>query len=402
MIRQHTSMAHNSLRNNKIRTFLTLLGIIIGVTSVTTIISLGEGVKRQVNQQIQDMGAGLVTITPGKQKDANLLSLNTIYGTPSSAARLSEADLTSVKKTPNAEAVTGVMQLDGSITRHKKTRNTRILGVDEGYLNITKQKLSRGQFFGGDLENNQTVVLASNVADALFGLQDPIGSTVIVRGQEFVVIGVLDARKGFNFGQAVDDMVLIPMPTAKTLNQETATFQQINIKLKDANKSYETAKELRKQLLKLHGEEDFTITTEQALVNTTNNVFRALTAFTAAVASISLLVGGIGVMNIMLVTVTERTKEIGIRKAIGATRTQIMMQFLVEALVITLAGGIIGIIFSLIISYIIGAQTPIKPALDPWIVGLAAAVSMIVGVIFGTWPAVRAARKSPLESLRHD
>lgn len=403
----HVKMALNSLRANKIRTFLTLLGIIIGVMSVTTIIGLGEGVKKQVNQQISDLGGDLVTITPGRSTEASGFDslTNGFGGSSSSAARLSEADLEAVSKLKNVQLASGVMRLDGSVSRNqtKKISSSNILAVDENYLKVNSQKLVRGQFFGGSLENNNTAVLASNVATQLFGAEDPIGSTIQIRGKSFVIIGILDTYKGFNFGQPINDHIIIPLPSGKQMNQDVVQLQQINLKLSDTNKSQTTADQATQTLLKSRGgEEDFTVTTQDQLASTTDDVFRILTGFTAAVASISLLVGGIGVMNIMLVTVTERTREIGIRKAIGATRIQIMMQFLTEALIITLTGGVIGIALSVFIGYIIRSQTAVKPALDLWIISLAAIVSLIVGIIFGTWPAIRAARKDPIEALRHD
>lgn len=397
-------MALNSLRSNKVRTFLTLLGIIIGVTSVTTIIGLGEGVKRQVNQQINDLGGDLITVTPGRDtRLSGFDTFNGFLGTSATNSRLSEADLKDVKKLPNIAQADGVMQLDGSIQRGTKKINTRIMGVGEEYLDLTKQKLTSGQFFGGSLENNATVVLASNVATALFGTEDPIGSTVRIRGTNFIVIGILDTTDGFNFGQPMNDLALIPMPAAKKMNKDNVQLQQITAKLADPSQSEATSRAMLEALLENHdGEEDFTITTQDQLVDTTAGVFRILTGFTAAVASISLLVGGIGVMNIMLVTVTERTKEIGIRKSVGATRTQILMQFLTEALAITLVGGFIGIAISILLSYVIRSQTAVQPAMDTWIILLAAGVSLLVGIIFGTWPAIRAARKNPIEALRHD
>lgn len=397
-------MAFNSLRSNKTRTFLTLLGIIIGVMSVTTIIGLGEGVKKQVNQQINDLGNDLVTVVPGRNSSiSGLEGLNNVFGSSATTARLSEADLTSISKIAGVTKAGGTMQLDGSITRGNNKKNTRVLAVGEEYLDLTKQKLQVGQFFGGDLENNNTVVIADNVAKDLFGSEDPIGSTVTIRETPFVVIGVLDAKKGFNLGQSLDDMVLIPMPTGKTFNQDIVQLQQITAKVADPSKSEAVSATIKQELLKNHaGEEDFAITTQEQLVETTDYVFKVITGFTAAVASISLLVGGIGVMNIMLVTVTERTREIGVRKAVGATRTQILMQFLIESLAITIVGGFLGIVASLIASSVIRAQTTIKPSMDIWIILFAAAISIAVGVIFGTWPAIRAARKSPIESLRHD
>ena len=397
-------MAFNSLRSNKTRTFLTLLGIIIGVMSVTTIIGLGEGVKKQVNQQINDLGNDLVTVVPGRNSSiSGLEGLNNVFGNSATTARLSEADLVSISKIAGVTKAGGTMQLDGSITRGNNKKNTRVLAVGEEYLDLTKQKLQVGQFFGGDLENNNTVVIADNVAKDLFGSEDPIGSTVTIRETPFVVIGVLDAKKGFNLGQSLDDMVLIPMPTGKTFNQDIVQLQQITAKVADPSKSEAVSATIKQELLKNHaGEEDFAITTQEQLVETTDYVFKVITGFTAAVASISLLVGGIGVMNIMLVTVTERTREIGVRKAVGATRTQILMQFLIESLAITIVGGFLGIVASLIASSVIRAQTTIKPSMDIWIILFAAAISIAVGVIFGTWPAIRAARKSPIESLRHD
>lgn len=404
MIKQHARMAANSLKSNKVRTFLTLLGIIIGVTSVTTVIGLGEGVKRQVNQQINDLGSDLITIVPGRNATiSGFDSLSGVLGSSSTSARLSETDLESVAKLDNVTTAGGIMQLDSAISRGNKKLNTKVLAVGEDYLKLSRQKLTSGQFFGGSLENNNTVILASSVAQELFGSEDPIGSSVTIRGTSFIVIGVLDGSKGFNLGRPINDLVLIPLPTGKTLNQDTIQLQQITVQVKDIAQSETTAKAINLSLKKNHsGEEDFTVTTQDQLVDTTDYVFRVLTGFTAAVASISLLVGGIGVMNIMLVTVTERTREIGVRKAVGATKLQIMMQFLVEALAITLAGGLIGILTSLIVGSIIRTQTAVKPAMDPWIILLATGVSLAVGVIFGTWPAIRAARKDPIEALRHD
>ncbi len=405
MISEHFKMAINSLRNNKIRTFLTLLGIIIGVTSVTTIIGLGEGVKNQVNQQISDLGSDIITIVPGRNVSTSgfssltgLLSTNT-----DTTSRLSPDDLQAVENIPNVSLAGGIMQLDGSVSQNDTKLTTQIVATGENYLQLTKQKLSAGQFFGGDLTNNNTVVLSQNIANKLFGSRDPIGSSVTIRDTNFIVIGVLSEKTGFNFGKPLDDMVLIPLPTGKKLNRDVEQLQQITVSLDNPSASEKTSQDIKAALLKNHsGEEDFTITTQDQLVTTTDSVFKVLTSFTAAVASISLLVGGIGVMNIMLVTVTERTKEIGIRKAVGATKFQILMQFLIEALVITLTGGIIGIFISVVLSYIIKAQTSIVPALDPWILLLAAGVSLAVGVIFGTWPAIRAATKEPTEALKHE
>jgi putative ABC transport system permease protein len=403
MIGQHNRMAINSLRNNKVRTILTLLGIIIGITSVTTIIGLGEGVKQQVNQQVTDLGSNLLSIVPGRNNTGLDLNTNDFFGTTGTTARLSEADLIAIKNLPNVKIAEGIMQLDGSITRDGNQKSIKVLAVDENYLDVTKQKISNGQFFGGDLENNTTVILAGNVASSLFGSEDPIGSSVKIRNTNFTVVGVLATDKGFNFGRPINDLVLIPQPAGKQLNQDVLQFQQISVAMQNPDKTSETSSAIRSVLLKNHGgEEDFTITTQGELARSTDTLFKAVTTFTAAVASISLIVGGIGVMNIMLVTVTERTKEIGIRKALGATRTQIMIQFLIEALWIALAGGFIGIILSLLIGLIIKSQTSIQPAADPWILLLAAAVSLAVGIIFGTWPAVRAARKDPIEALRYE
>lgn len=397
-------MALNNLKANKVRTFLTLLGIIIGVMSVTTIISLGEGVKRQVNQQIGDLGGDLVTVVPGQNQGQNTFGNLGLFGGSTSASQLDEKDLETLSSLPNVELASGVMRFGGSISRgdEKKINASNILAVDENYLEVTGQKVSSGQFFGGGLENNNTVVLANNIAKELFGDQDPIGSTLSIRGEPLVVVGVLDTYKGFNFGQPINNLVLIPLPAGKKMNR-SISFQQISLKLQDTAQAEITAQTAEEALLELRGgEEDFTITTQEELANTTDEVFRVLTGFTAAVASISLLVGGIGVMNIMLVTVTERTREIGIRKAIGATRWQILMQFLTEALIITLVGGIIGIALSFLAGVIIRAQTAVQPALDVWVLLLAMAVSLAVGIIFGTWPAIRAARKDPIEALRHD
>lgn len=406
MIFQHAKMAIKSLRSNKVRTFLTLLGIIIGVTSVTVVIGLGEGVKRQVNQQINNLGSDLITVVPGRNVNNSSFSteaLNHAFSSSTTASYLGEKDLAALSKLPNVASATGIMRLDSTVSSEHKKINTRVMAVSEDYLSITKQKLASGQFFGKDISNNNTAVLSAKVASNLFGNEDPIGNTLRLRGSNFIVIGVLDKQTGFNLGRPINDMLLIPLATGKTLNHDSMQLQQITLKVKNSSANETTAKAAKSVIKKNHaGEEDFTITTQQQLVGATDDIFRVLTGFTAAVASISLLVGGIGVMNIMLVTVTERTREIGIRKAVGATKTQIMMQFLTESLAITLSGGIIGIIISIIIGYIIKAQTSVEPAMDLWILLLAAGVSLIVGIIFGTWPAIRAATKNPTEALKYE
>lgn len=404
MIRMHVKVALSSLRSNKMRTFLTLLGIIIGVMSVTTIIGLGEGVKRQVSQQISRSGKDVITIAAGKQAElkANLqqgLGLNQV----TSAAHLSEQDLRSVKDLKSVAEASGVMYLNGTIKRQNKAISAQILGVSQNYVGVSGLKLANGQNFGSNIENSQTTILGSKLAEKLFGSQNPVGSSVFIRGTNFIVIGVLKPSTGLEFGQSMNSTILIPLDFASRFNNDSIQLQRIIVSSKDPRNERQTITEIEAALrANRSGEQDFSVITREELVAQTNSVFRLLTGFTAAVASISLLVGGIGVMNIMLVTVTERTKEIGIRKAVGATKMQILMQFLTEALAITIAGGLIGILASLLLGYIIGTQTALRPAFNPIVILLAGGVSVLVGVMFGTWPAIRAARKNPTSSLKHE
>lgn len=402
-ITAHFKMALSSLKNNKIRTILTVLGIIIGVASVTTIVSLGEGVKHQFNEQAQQLGSDIATITPGR--DTNQLNpLQSLGGNQTStSAQLSEKDLNLVQGHDNVLAASGLTRLDGTVSTDKQKVNSQILGVTQNYLEVNGQKIQSGQFFSDDISNSQTVVLTNDLAQKLFNSDDPLGSSIQIRGERFVVIGVLHPRSGFNFGQHISNMAIIPIDSAWQLAGSSNGLQQINIKFEKLADVLVTSKSIEDGLKELRaGEEDFTITTQAEVRSRTDTIFRTLTGFTAAVASISLLVGGIGVMNIMFVTVTERTKEIGIRKAIGATRTQIMTQFLTEALLITTVGGVIGILSSIALGYAIGSKFNITPSFDLKILGVAALTSLVVGLLFGTWPALRAARKKPTTSLKHE
>lgn len=403
MIRTHLKVAVNSLRGNKMRTILTLLGIIIGVTSVTTIIGMGEGVKQQVGQQISRSGNDIISIIPKGHLRSGLSLQQSLGSSQSNAISLSQDDMDDISNIDNVASTSGATYLSGSIKKDRFSINSEIIGVSENYFKVTGTKLQSGQIFGENISNSKTVILGQRTAEKLFNTANPIGSSIEVRGSTFVVIGVLSSSEGLELGQSLNDTVLIPLETAKSFTNNTVQLQQISVLLTDKsaeNTAIENIKNLLKE--KRDNEDDFDVITREQLIAQTDSVFKTLTLFTAAVASISLLVGGIGVMNIMLVTVTERTKEIGIRKAVGATKVQILMQFLTEALVITLFGGIIGILVSVFLGYVISTQTSLSPILDIKLMAVAILVSLVVGIIFGTWPAIRAAQKDPTSSLKHE
>lgn len=406
MILINVRMALSSIRSAKVRSFLTMLGVIIGVMSVVMIVSIGEGVKNQVLGQITKLGTNVITVTPGKpNKRAGSLQGIRI-NTPMGTSTLVESDIEAISKIPGVVAVSPNAMITSEVSSVENT------DYDGGIVyattletkNVLNQSIEFGEFFASSDTNKDVAVIGSSVASDLYHQRDPIGRVITIKGREFIVRGVLSTatENPLNIGASLNNAIYIPFDAGKRLSNNTLQISEFNIKVSETSNLNNIGNQVRDALYNNHNnQEDFTLTKQTHYINLANQLFTILTTLVAAVAGISLIVGGIGIMNIMLVSVSERTREIGVRKAIGATNHQILSQFLVEAIVISLLGGIIGVLLSMAAAFVIRITTSVHPSISLKTVLVAIAVSTVVGVVFGMMPAIRAARKDPIEALRH-
>lgn len=401
-------MAMNSLRESKLRTFLTLLGIIIGVTSVVTFISFGEGLKKQVTDEVRAFGKDFLAINPGESISRDEQGKITSFDPLASftAPPLTQKDLDAIKKLDNIEVASGFMlagsqvEIDG-----QEEKGILVMATDPDAQKIIGLEVAEGTFLQDDIQNTHIVVLGSGIKQDLFGDTSAIGRKVQIKHLDFTVIGVMEEYQSLLAGGGTTNFnraVYIPVEAGKSLNQGVAAFMEIDVKVAEVETIDQTINDIQASVMNTRGSDDFTISKPEEFLDTINSILGILTTAVSAIASISVLVGGIGIMNIMFVTVSERTREIGIRKAIGATNNQIMLQFLIEAIVITILGAAIGVGIAAIISLIVGLLTEFSPSITLMSVIIATAASALFGVVFGIVPAVKAARKDPIESLRHD
>ncbi len=406
---QSVRIALTSLGSNKLRTFLTMLGIIIGVASVIALLAIGNGTTAGITANLTRNGTNLVTISPGGGTTGGVASA------AGSAQTLTYEDAQALAAQGNAVGIAGVSPErtgNAQIVYGGTNSNSRVVGVIPAYLTVHDATVAQGDFVSDDTATGTVAVLGSNIATTLFGTANPIGATIKITGQPYQVIGVMTSKGGSGFG-SVDDQLFVPLSTSlhrlfgyRSAGIAGQPISSIAIKADDANSvtgviDFTTA--LLKQRHNLGNKApDFTVTNQADQLASLNTVTQTLSIFLGAVAGISLLVGGIGVMNIMLVSVTERTREIGIRKAIGARRGDILRQFLIEAVVMSILGGIIGIAIGIGIAKGVAATGAVMTvvSLPPIILAFGCAVA--IGVFFGIYPANRASRLNPIDALRFD
>jgi len=401
-----------SLSANKLRSALTMLGIIIGVAAVIALMGVGRGAQQAIDSQINSMGTNLIFISPGA------VSQGGVRSSQGSAQTLTYDDAVALA-TSGLSAVAAVApeaRTFGQVVYMGNNINTQIVGVTPEYETVRNYRVQAGEFINaGNVTARSTVaVIGANIMTTLFNGEDPIGQTIRINNVGFKVIGVLEAKGGGGFGNQ-DDQILVPLTTVNARLQRgnfrgSNLVSQISVQATDAsqiNLAIQQVSEVLRERHKIRFEDDFTVRSQQDLLSTANQITGVLTLFLGGVAGISLLVGGIGIMNIMLVSVTERTREIGIRKAIGATRNNILAQFLTEATVLSIFGGLIGIATGAVIARVIssapiGGTLVLNSVVGMDSILLATLFATAVGLFFGIYPAYRAASLNPIDALRYE
>lgn len=405
MLSENVRMGLNAVRKSRFRSMFTMLGVIIGVVSVVTIVSLGEGVKRQVASQTNELGNNLVTVRPGKlvNRDANgeITSVN-LFG--AAGGTLSAADLETIKKQDGVEAAVSFGSLSGVPKNGDKSmQDANIIATQPDLINIIDQPVEFGTFYKSDESTRKVAVIGADVAEQLYGEAVPIGKSITIREQQFVIQGIFEPFRSGPINAEIDynKAIFVPSSVANTLTGNQVPTYQILAKFNDDTSDAKLAAAITRDLTANHaGKEDFTVLKEGEAAFATGNILQLLTNMILGMAGITLLVGGVGIMNVMLVSVSERTREIGIRKAIGATNRQIRQQFMVEATVLSVWGVGIGIIVSVLLNFVLRIVTNLEPVLTWQPVVVAALASLAIGIISGVVPAVKAASKDPIDALR--
>jgi putative ABC transport system permease protein len=409
MIKSNLKLAYKTVKATKLRSFLTMLGIIIGVVSVVTTISLGEGVKRQVEAQIKEFGSDLLIIRPGKhiEKDANGNITNVdIFSVFNNSTTLADSDIEAVSSAKDVASVAPLSLVSGNVTYDgKEFKSGQVIATTNTFAGLINHDIEFGQFLSETDEGKNFAVVGANVARQLFNDSAPIGRSISFRGQTFIVKGVFSEfdEIPLNLGANYNNAIFIPYVTGKSINEGSAQVFQILAKPTDANKLDAVQQSIEQNLIKVNeSSDDYTVLKQKDTLAIANNVLRVLTGLVATIAAISIIVGGIGVMNVMIVSVTERTREIGIRKAVGATDRQILVQFISEAVVLSVLGGFIGLFVAVLVNFAIRIFTEMQPIITPQVCLLSVIISICVGVFFGVIPAVNASKKNPIDALRNE
>lgn len=408
MILQNIRLALRTIRGNKLRSTLTMLGIIISVSSVMIVISVGQGVENQVRTEINNLGANILFVNPGDFKnDEGEIDFSNIGSIAGGANVLSEEDAELIGNNDQVQNVAYSALLNKSLTKGgEDLGQTNIFATTSDYPQVYGQEVEEGTFFTGN-ETGNVAVLGNKLNERLFGTpKGAIGGIIKLGDESFVVIGVMEGfAESIDFlgGPSPDNSVLLPFSTGEEIAGSELQIQEIAFRVDEDINQDEFIENLNNDLLELHsGEQEFTILTQEDTLELISTIFGYITTFVALVASLSLLVGAIGIMNIMLVSVTERTREIGLRKALGATNLQVLSQFLIESIILSAIGGLIGVGVAYGAVAIITILTDINGSFSLINIFLATGVAAIVGVLAGLWPAWQAARKDPIESLRHE
>lgn len=403
LVSDHYRTARQSLDRARLRTFLTMLGVAIGIASITAILALSGGVNKVIGKQVAALGDSIAVIRPHVNEPTIADLSNPSPANAYSTSPLQERDLKALAELPDTESVAPLMTLSGSVRTEQSTPSkSTIVATTPAFINVDGLKIGEGQFIDSVTKQN-TAVIGTQLSIDLFGTDQSIGSNFLIRGQPFTVIGVLKRQsQPINYNNIdFDQAAIISLESGKLFNGGVAQIQQINLLAKSGASMSKFKKAIQASLMKNHdNQKDVDIFIGNEIAKPTSNLFRVISLIMAVIAGISLVVGGVGIMNIMLVAVSERTREIGLRKAVGASNTTIISQFLIEALIISGIGGLLGFLGGYFIAFVISLMIPYDPTFSWTIVGQTAGLSLGVGILFGLYPAIRAARKNPIESLR--
>ena len=405
LVRTHYRLARAAIKENRTRSFLTCLGIAIGVASIILILSLMGSISNLVKEQTKEIGADLIVVRPSSTKD-NLTNIVEELTSANSfqKSNLSIDDVKTIKDVNHVSAVAPIAISTNTVTSEKNTFDSvPILGTNSDYVKIEPLALRYGSFLT-DAEDSKSVVLGHTLSLALFNtINSTIGKTVNIMGEKFMIVGVLDEiDKSINFDNIDYDNALIMDINALDKITGSTQIQQINVKAENTDSLAPISEDIKSALEnQKQGDKNFSVTYGDDITHPASNLFTIVSGMLAIVAGISLVVGGIGVMNIMLVSVAERTHEIGIRKAVGASSRNILIQFLFEALILSLMGGILGLALGYVLAFLLSVITPFAPFISWQILAITFLTTLVIGIIFGIYPALKAATKNPIDSLKH-
>jgi putative ABC transport system permease protein len=397
------SSAIRTIRNNRARSLMTMIGIVIGVVAALVVVGIGVGVQRQVESQVSRLGKDLITVRAGDYRTANSL---TDLGVTSPVSPLTARDVTAANNAGDVRSVTPLAIIDGTVSGDENGRfNGRVIGTTSDFADVLHQGLDFGSFFEAGADNAQMAVIGHNVAADLFQESVPLGRGFSFRGQEFVVVGILKPFETTPLLAQVDfnNSIFIPYDTAQSIANNSAPIFEMLVRPQNSQKVDAAVRSLNTALLRVHGgQQSFSVLKQNQSLSITNGILGLLSKLVLAAAATSLLVGGIGIMNIMWVSVAERMREVGIRKSVGATSRQILGQFLTEALVLTIGGWLLGVVLSVAIIWLCRLFTSLEPVVPWMMIGVSFVVTVATGVIFGSIPAFKAALKDPIDALRNE
>lgn len=389
---------------NKLRSGLTVLGIIIGIGSVIAMISVGQGATSSIESNIQEMGSNLITVQPGAQR-----TFGQVSAARGSAQTLTLEDAKKIEEVLFVGAVAPEFSQRYQVVARGTNANSQIVGTTSSYLEVRNMNIEQGFFISEQNVNNmaKVAVLGSNIRDDLFGEEsNPIGEYIRINNVNFKVVGITMSKGGTGFGSQ-DDMIFVPITTAQKILAGASYVTSINVQAQSSKAMAQVKEEITNLLLQRHNisdpqSADFSVQSQEDILGSATSITNTMTILLAAIAGISLLVGGIGIMNMMMTTVTERTREIGLRKAVGAKMFDISLQFLTESIILTFIGGFLGIILGWILALGISKFGGMTTKISFFSIVLAFGVSALIGIIFGYWPAQKAAKLNPIEALRYE